>query len=461
MVVGSGAKHLFLFCRHGRVSLDQRRHHAAFGFDAQCQWSHVQQQNVLAVARQNRALNSRSNRDDFIRIDAFVWILAENFLHHRLDFGNASRTTHQNDFVDVAGRKFRVLQRSLKRSLATFNQNIDQLFELGTRNVHLQVLGTARIGRNERQVDRSLLCTGKFFLGIFAAFLKTLQRHRVGTQINAGIFFEFVRDVVDQDFVKVVTTEVRVTTGADDFENFHSVIVVQFQNGYVEGTATQVKDDDLLFFLRFVQAIRHRSSGRLVDNTSDLKASDLTGVFCRLPLSVVEVSRNRDDGLVHLVTEVGFGCFLELAKRFGRDFLRRVLFAIDLDFDVLVSAAFDFVRNHFLFGANFVVTTTHESFDRIHGTMRVGHALVSSRCTDKRLTAVRECDDARRRASAFLVCNHDRLVPFHDGDNGVGGTKVDTDDFFTLSHDCSPQFKVDIGCRIADGFFLLVRLPSA
>ena len=44
------------------------------------------------------------------------------------------------------------------------------------------------------------------------------------------------------------------------------------------------------------------------------KARDLTGVFGRLPLRVVEVSWNRDDGVFHAGTQITLGSFLHLRQ---------------------------------------------------------------------------------------------------------------------------------------------------
>ncbi len=106
----------------------------------------------------------------------------------------------------------------------------------------------------------------------------------------------------------------RVAAGADHFEDLHAVVVVEFQHGNVERSTTQVEHDDLLFFLCLVQTVGHRGRRRLVDDPGDFQAGDLTGVLGCLTLGVVEVGRDRDHGLVDLVTEIGLGCFLQLSR---------------------------------------------------------------------------------------------------------------------------------------------------
>jgi len=75
-----------------------------------------------------------------------------------------------------------------------------------------------------------------------------------------------------------------------------------------------------------------------------------------LPLSVVEVGRNGDHGLVDFVAKIRLRRFLQLAKNLGRDFLRRVFLVADSDLHVVLRTADNFVRHHLLFGLDLRVT---------------------------------------------------------------------------------------------------------
>ena len=116
-------------------------------------------------------------------------------------------------------------------------------------------------------------------------------------------FFEFVDKVIDDDAVKVGTTEVRVAVGALNFED----AVAEFQDRYVERTTTEVVDGDLfVFFVAFVQAVSQSSGGWLVDNALDFQAGNLTGVFGGLALGVVKVSRYGNDRFGNFVAQESF-----------------------------------------------------------------------------------------------------------------------------------------------------------
>ena len=59
-------------------------------------------------------------------------------------------------------------------------------------------------------------------------------------------------------------------------------------------------------------------------------------------------------------------------------------------------------------------------------------AFALGRLADHALAALREGDDRRGGAGTLRVFEHDRLAAFHDGQTGVGGAEVDTEN---LGHD--------------------------
>ena len=76
-----------------------------------------------------------------------------------------------------------------------------------------------------------------------------------------------------------------------------------------------------------------------------------------------------------------------------------------------------------------VVAAADQALDRIEGVGRVGDRLALGRLADQPLAAVGEGDHAGRGARALAVLDHPDILAFHDGDAGIGGAEVDTDDF--------------------------------
>ena len=356
-------------------------------------------------------------------------VLAEHLLDQFLNLGDSSGTADQHDFVDLAGLHSSVLKHLLHRPTTTLDKAVDKLLELGSADVHLQVLGPRSVGRDEGQVDVGGLRRAEFLLRFFACFLQTLQGHGVLANVDTLFLLELVGHVVHQAIVQVVAAEVAVAAGADYAEH----ALGHRQNGDVEGSAAEVEDRDLLGLL-FVQTISQRGCGRLVDDSCHFQTGDLTGVLGGLTLGVVEVCRHGDDGLVDFVSQVRLGRLFQLSQGRGGNFRRRKFAAIDLDLDVVLRPTDDLVGYDLLFRGHFIVAAAHESLDRGDGSLWIRNGLSSCRLAHERFVFVRVSDHAGCEPVAFGVGDDFGFFAFHHCNNRVSGSQIDTDDFFAFSH---------------------------
>lgn len=92
-------------------------------------------------------------------------------------------------------------------------------------------------------------------------------------------------------------------------------------------------DDDVPLLVALVQSISQSSRGRFVDHAHDIETSNCSGVLCRSSLSVVEISRDGNNGVGDLLTKVAFRNLFHFAQDHGGDFLWRKdsLFPINLN----------------------------------------------------------------------------------------------------------------------------------
>lgn len=78
----------------------------------------------------------------------------------------------------------------------------------------------------------------------------------------------------------------------------------------------------LHFIISFVHAVGQCGGGRFVDHPQNVQAGNLTGIFRRLTLRVVEVGRHGDDGVLGLRVQILFGRFLHFDQHEGADLTR-------------------------------------------------------------------------------------------------------------------------------------------
>ena len=71
----------------------------------------------------------------------------------------------------------------------------------------------------------------------------------------------------------------------------------------------------------------------------------------------------------------------------------------------------------------------HLTLDGSDGAVRIGDGLTLCRLAHHTLAALAEGHHGRGGAVALCVGDDNSLAAFHDGDAGIGRTKVDTDNF--------------------------------
>jgi hypothetical protein len=109
------------------------------------------------------------------------------------------------------------------------------------------------------------------------------------------------------------------------------------KEGDIESSSTEIVDEDvaLLVGLAGTKTVGDSGGGRLVDNTENVEASNGTSVLGGLPLVVVEVGGDGDNGLLDLLAELGLSDLLHLDEDHGGDFLGReslgLVEVLDLD----------------------------------------------------------------------------------------------------------------------------------
>ncbi len=114
IVIGRG-EYLTLLGRDRCVLLNQRTGNTSQRFNAQGQRSHIQQQDVVDIARQHCRLNRGAHGNRFVRINVLTCFLAKKVCNLLLDHRHACLTTHENDIVDTGSIQTGVFQSGFHR----------------------------------------------------------------------------------------------------------------------------------------------------------------------------------------------------------------------------------------------------------------------------------------------------------------------------------------------------------
>ena len=150
-----------------------------------------------------------------------------------------------------------------------------------------------------------------------------------------------------------------------------------------------------------------------------------------LALGVVEIGRDGYHRLRDLLAEIGFGRLLHLLQDEGGDLRGRVGLALRFDPGVAIASLDDLVRHEplVLLDDGIVIATPDQALHREDRVCRIGHRLPARRLADEPLAIGREGDDRRRRARTLGVLDDARSLAVHDGNAGIRGAEIDSDDF--------------------------------
>ncbi len=302
--VGRRREGLSLLGRDGRVARNHRRGHAAQRLDGQGERSDVEQQQILDVAGEHARLHGGADGNHLVGIDAAVRLFAEELLHQFLNLGHAGLAADEHHLVDLAGGDAGIGHSLLAGLDRALDQVLNQLLQLGARELADQVLGAGRVGGDEGQVDLGFDGGRELDLGLFRGVLQALQGHLVALrgEVEAVLLLELGDEPVDDALVEVVAAQVGVAVGRLDLDD----ALADFEDGNIECAAAEVVDGDGLVLL-FVEAVGQRGRRGLVDDALDVEAGDLARVLGGLALRVVEVGRDGDDGLGDRLAKVGLG----------------------------------------------------------------------------------------------------------------------------------------------------------
>ena len=277
-----------------------------------------------------------------------------------------------------------------------------ELVELGPGQGHVQVLGAGGVGGDIGQVDVAGGNAGQLDLGLLGGLLQALHGHLVAGQVDALGALELADQILHDALVKIIAAQAVVAGGGQNLDH----AVVDLQNGHIEGAAAQVVHHDLLGLL-LVHAIGQGRGSGLVDDTLHIQTRNLAGVLGGLTLSVGKVGGHGDNGLGDGAAQIGLGVTLELLQDHGADLLGRVGLPVDA---------------HPVIGA-------HLALDGGDGAVGVGDGLALGHLANHALAGLGKCHHGRGGAVALCVGDNNCLAALHDGYAGIGGAKVDTDNF--------------------------------
>ena len=262
---------------------------------------------------------------------------------------------------------------------------MSQLLELCTSQSLNQVLWHTVNGCDVWQVDFGRCRARQLNLSLLSCLLQTLHSHRILAEIYAFLSLEAISQPVDDYLVEVITTQVSITIGRKYLE----YAATELKDRDIECTTTQVEYGNLHILVSLVNTVSQSCGCRLINDTLNVQTCNLTSLLSCLTLRVREVSRNCDDCICNLLSEIILCSLLHLLENHCRNLLWSIF--ATLDFNTWITTLVYYCVRHCLsFLLALSVCLTHETLDRIYSVLRVCDGLTLSRITYLAVTILNE-----------------------------------------------------------------------
>jgi hypothetical protein len=276
-------EHLRLACRDNSVAGNELGEDTTGSLDTEGKCGDVDEDDILSafLPREDTTLNSSTICNSLIWIDALGRLFAtEEFPEKLLDLGYTSRTANEYDLVRELDPDTSPLSKHthfinfLLLHTRIFKDLLDRFHSL-TEEIEIKLLKLGA-GKRLREVVSVLegfnlkarrLLGGKGALRLFYFALQLAQCAKIGRDICAGLLLVLLDKVFDDAVIKVLTTEVGITSSSQDLKD----TVVDREKRNVECATSEVIDDDPGFSLGLlVKTVGDSSGCGFIDDTEDL-----------------------------------------------------------------------------------------------------------------------------------------------------------------------------------------------
>jgi len=286
------------------------------------------------------------------------------------------------------------------------------------------MLGAGGVSRQISEIDLSLVGGGKLNLGLLSSLSDSLEGEFVVVDVHAVLVLEFLHEELLKHEVEIFSSEGSISIGGLNLE--HSTR--DLENRDIKGSTTEIVHGDNLS-VSLVETESKSSSGGLVDDSLDLKVSNFTSILGGLSLGIVEISRHGNDGLLAGMSKIRLSGFLHFHQNEGSNLLRRVLLTSGFNPGISISSSNNFVGEvlEIFLGGLVIEASSNESFTGENCVFGISDGLSLGRDTNEALVVVGESDGGGRGPLTLRIFNNLSIVSLHDGDAGVGGAQINSD----------------------------------
>ena len=420
MIFGGGADEGFLE-GEGRIGLDDGVEAPTGQADTDGECEDIDQAEGI-FSTEGVGEEGGSDGNGFIGMDTAMGRFAKESGEAFVDVGHTRHSADEEDLVDIFSFEVTRFHDGFAYTERFIDETFDQAVERVACHLYVEVDGLSLVLEEVGDLDLNAFFGGKIALGFFAGIANALHLDGITAQIDFCFAVKIADYVIDQDIIEVHAAEEGIAACGDDFED----IVIDFEDGRIEGTPAEIVDEEALFETP-PKAVGEGGCGGFIDDTLDTQARHESSLSYGLSLVVVVVGRDADDSAVNRLSEVILCDLANLREDKRGDLLEGEDLIIDVDGGFSVRIFDDIVEEAVFDDLNDprAVLATDQAFAAVDGVSWVEHHLRLCGMSDHDLVIRREGDHGRDGIVAKARGDDAGALIFNDGAAAIGGAEVD------------------------------------
>ena len=194
---------------------------------------------LVTLTGEDSSLDGSTISNSLIRVDTLVERLAiEELLKHLLDFRDSSRTTDENDLMNLVLGALRILEHIFNRRHTLSKEVHAKFLELSS----CQLGGVILTLSKGLTLNRGLSGRRENSLSFLTLSSKSSDGSLIAANVDTKLLFDISHKVVKDFLIEVLTTEMGVTIGSLNLEN----TFLDSKKRNIESTTSKIEDEDVL-----------------------------------------------------------------------------------------------------------------------------------------------------------------------------------------------------------------------
>jgi len=204
LVVLIGCESLTFFGWDSSLFWNNWSHDTTDSFNTKTQWSGINKDDIsISFTTKNTTLDSSTISNSFIRVNTSVWFFTvEEIFDHLLDLWNSSRSTNEDDFINITLFETSIIKSSLNWTHCSFEKIGVDVFKSSSGKLFREIFTIEKVFN----FNSDFMSSGKGSFSFFDFSLKFLLSFLVFRHVFSESFLEKFHEMVHNSLIEIFSS---------------------------------------------------------------------------------------------------------------------------------------------------------------------------------------------------------------------------------------------------------------